>query len=171
MPSGKVHDRITVTTAMLSVPAWYLLASTTTLPVYVGAIAAYIFSGYLLSDDLDTNSLALKRWGLLRFIWTPYRKLIPHRSWLSHGLIVGPFLRVLYLELVTWLAARGMLWLVNEWLIRINRDATLESLSIWIASILYHHSIWTAWCLAGLILGGLAHSLADWLWSGLKKIW
>jgi uncharacterized metal-binding protein len=171
MPSGKVHDRITITTAVVSAPFWYLLAPTNTFPLYIASIGAYIFSGYLLSDDLDTKSVALNRWGKLGFIWTPYRKLIPHRSWLSHGLIVGPVGRVIYLSAVLWLIARCILWLVNEWLFRINRDKTLEQASIWLASVLYHNSAWVEWCLVGLILGGVAHSLADRIWSGVKRVW
>lgn len=171
MPSGKVHDRITITAAVLSVPAWFMLAPTSTFPTYIGALTAFVLSGYLLSDDLDTKSLALKRWGPLRFIWTPYRKLVPHRSWLSHGIVVGPIGRVVYISLAAWLIARGVLWLVNEWLIRVNRDSVLQSVSIWIASSLYHHAAWTLWCFCGLILGGIAHSVADWLWSGFKRIW
>jgi len=47
---------------------------------------------------LDLVSLPFKRWGLLRFIWIPYQRLIPrHRHWLSHGIIVGSALRLAYL--------------------------------------------------------------------------
>ena len=171
MPSGKVHDRITVATAILSAPVWFFTEPVTTFPAYAAALSAYVFSGVMLSDDLDTKSVALKRWGALKFIWTPYRRIVPHRSWLSHGLVVGPLGRIVYIAVVVWVLARCVLWLVNEWLMRIDRDSILERVSVWIASALYHHSAWTVWCLWGLILGGIAHSLADWLWSGLKRAW
>ena len=74
MPSGKTHDRLTVVTAAAAVPVWWLYAPDRDVPALVVTLAAYVFSGFWLSDDLDTNSIAYKRWGALRFLWWPYRK-------------------------------------------------------------------------------------------------
>ena len=34
--------------------------------------------GLHISPDLDTHSIAIKRWGILQRLWWPYQKLIPH---------------------------------------------------------------------------------------------
>src|ERR1700709_901538 len=96
MPSGKVHDKITVVTAALAVPVWWFAAPAKDYVSLIVALGSYIFSGFWLSDDLDTNSVSYKRWGAFRWLWWPYQKLVPHRSWGSPGLGVGPLNRVLY---------------------------------------------------------------------------
>lgn len=40
-----------------------------------------------------------------RMYWTPYSRLIPHRSWVSHAPIIGTLIRLLYLLPVTLPAA------------------------------------------------------------------
>jgi uncharacterized metal-binding protein len=95
MASGKVHDRaITVTTPVI------LAAAIASGHAEVGLIvtASYYLAGMYLSPDLDLVSRPFKRWGLLRFVWLPYRRLIPfHRHWLSHGPVVGSAVRLVYL--------------------------------------------------------------------------
>ena len=59
--------------------------------------AAFLIGGLWLSPDLDTHSRALKRWGILKGLWWPYQKAIPHRSIFSHGPFLGTTLRVSYL--------------------------------------------------------------------------
>ena len=86
MPSGKVHDRITVVAAAVSAPAWATAAwaspgiSPAAKDWTVGAalVVSLLFSGLLLSPDLDLDSSIYKRWGPFRFIWWPYQKLMPH---------------------------------------------------------------------------------------------
>ncbi len=55
------------------------------------------FGIFMLSPDLDTKSKSYARWGILRFIWIPYRKIMKHRSFLSHFPIVSSFIRAFYL--------------------------------------------------------------------------
>lgn len=98
---------------------WYLPPETRPLAWLV--IASYTFSGIWLSSDLDVESSAYRRWGPLRWLWWPYQKLVPHRSWISHGLGVGPLLRVAYLLEMLWL----LLWGCN------SRYARLELLWRW----------------------------------------
>jgi len=49
---------------------------------------------------------------VLRVLWLPYQKLIPcHRHWLSHGVIVGSVVRLLYLAallLPLWVIFPGL---------------------------------------------------------------
>jgi uncharacterized metal-binding protein len=95
MASGRNHDRaITVTTPVI------LAAAIASGHADVGLItsAAYYISGMYLSPDLDLISRPYKRWGLLRWLWLPYQKLIPrHRHWLSHGPVIGSLVRLFYL--------------------------------------------------------------------------
>ncbi|HZU76819.1 MAG TPA: metal-binding protein [Dehalococcoidia bacterium] len=171
MPSGKVHDRITLVTAAAAVPLWWTLLSAKNPLAFLVGLAAYLFSGFWLSDDLDTASLCYKRWGLLRCLWWPYRKIVPHRSWLSHGLGVGPLLRVGYFAVMVWAAARGILWLVNRYVMPVDRDTVLHHAGADVAWLLLAHPVWTWYALAGLILGGVAHTIADAVVSFAKHIW
>ena len=60
----------------------------------------FVIGGLWLSPDLDTKSLALKRWGILKIIWLPYRKIIPHRSIFSHGPLIGTAIRISYIGII-----------------------------------------------------------------------
>src|SRR5687767_13587351 len=95
MPSGKVHDAITVALAApVSLVAYYVTGS------WIASLicgAAFIFGGLMFGPDLDTISRPYARWGPARTIWLPYRYFFPHRSRFSHGLIFGALLRVVYL--------------------------------------------------------------------------
>ena len=175
MPSGKVHDRITMLTAAVSLPVWWMVSPAPSAAInahsYVAGVAMYLFSGFYLSDDLDTKCVALKRWGPLQFIWTPYQKLVPHRHWISHGLCVGPILRVAYFLAALWLIARGGLWLVNEYVTPVNRDTVLTHSAAWLVAVAFHHPVVFGWALAGLVLGGVVHTVADSVVSGVKRVW
>jgi len=57
----------------------------------------------MFGPDLDLHSVQYKRWGPL-LLWIPYQNSTP--SLLSHGLIVGTTLRVLYLA--SWLGILGI---------------------------------------------------------------
>ena len=96
MAQGREHDRAT---ALVSLPVG--LGTALLLNWHSGLIAAAAFSfgGLWLSPDLDTRCRALQRWGPLQFIWWPYRRLIPHRSLLSHGPLIGTSLRLMLLLL------------------------------------------------------------------------
>lgn len=171
MPSGKVHDAITVVTAALAVPAWYVLSPDRDPLPLAAVLGAYVFSGLYFSDDLDTRSAPYRRWGPFRFLWWPYQKLVPHRSWISHGVGIGPLLRVVYFGLMLWATARGILWVLLREGVRVNRDAILGSL--WTRGVAWTlaHPSTTFWIAVGLVLGGIAHSLADTIVSFAKKVW
>ena len=171
MPSGIVHDRITIVTAAASVPVWWALSASHDPAPLCFVLGSYVFSGFWLSDDLDTKSTAYKRWGILKWLWLPYRKLVPHRSWLSHGMGIGPMLRAIYFMFMLWLAAKGVLWLANREGAHFNRDAILEN--YWhngLAWTLAHPS-YTLWIMTGLVFGGVVHSVADGITTFLKKAW
>lgn len=100
MASGKEHDQST----MLWVTPFAIFIGFF-LDLHGGLIAGATFflGGLWLSPDLDTNSLAIKRWGILKNLWWPYQKIIPHRSFLSHSPLLGTALRLSYLFMLTTL--------------------------------------------------------------------
>src|SRR5262249_45965301 len=103
MPSGEVHDRITVIGAAVAAPVWWLLTPPPPERTAGGTlVCATLFSGLMLSPDLDLDSSIYRRWGPLRFLWWPYQKAIPHRSRLSHSFVLGPLLRLAYFLFLVW---------------------------------------------------------------------
>ncbi|MCX7925675.1 MAG: metal-binding protein [Fimbriimonadales bacterium] len=167
MPSGKVHDWVTIGTALGAIPLTGMYLPPETRPLAWLAIASYTFSGVWLSSDLDVDSSAYRRWGPLRVLWYPYQKLVPHRSWVSHGLGIGPILRVAYLIAVLLLLIFGLNWVLARIGLALQVDAH---------SWLLHATDWIftyqreAWALViGLVAGGAAHSLLDFAHTRLKR--
>jgi uncharacterized metal-binding protein len=94
MASGENHDR----SILFTTPIIGIIGVSHSLELGIIAASAHLLGGLYLSPDLDLKSKPLKRWGVLRVLWLPYQKLIPcHRHWLSHGVIVGSVVRLLYL--------------------------------------------------------------------------
>ena len=94
MASGRNHDRA----ILFTTPIIGIIGVSRSLELGIVAAAAHIVAGLYLSPDMDLESKPYKRWGWLRWIWIPYQKLIPcHRHWLSHGIIIGSVIRLLYL--------------------------------------------------------------------------
>lgn len=99
MANSRTHDRsISIATVPYALVAVWLTGNH---GYGVVSAIAFLWSGLYLSPDLDIRSDPFKRWGLLKWYWLPYQKLIPHRSIWSHGPIIGSQLRVLYLA-VPW---------------------------------------------------------------------
>ena len=120
MASGRAHDRATLLfSALLGVSAAVIWGLDTGLV----AAAACVIGGLWLSPDLDTHSNALRRWGPLRGLWCPYRRLIPHRSLWSHGPLIGTALRLMLL--LGW-------WVVLSLLIGWPTNAGLPQLVSWL---------------------------------------
>ena len=98
MALGSEHDKVI---KILSIP-FGLLMSLIFANVGLGVTSsiAFLLGGLFLSPDLDTYSKPLKRWGILKVLWGPYRKLIPHRSFLSHSPFLGTALKVIYIIVI-----------------------------------------------------------------------
>ena len=94
MPSAKTHDVITFMLAAPAAAAAYAATARISAAVIVGL--SFLFGGLMFGPDLDTVSRQYSRWGVLRFLWFPYRSFFAHRSRFSHGLIFGALLRVFY---------------------------------------------------------------------------
>ena len=135
MASGSNHDRGTRWLALpFGLLCWPILG-------WIGSVTAalaFLIGGLLLSPDLDTHSLPTRRWGPLRLLWWPYRKLLRHRSLLSHGPFIGTLGRLAYggalvLVLAGLLTPWGaptpnalLLWSLQRW----QQDPTLVLLAL-----------------------------------------
>jgi len=94
MPSGRTHDAITLMLAAPAAAVGYVSTGSLISAILVGS--AFVFGGMMFGPDLDTISRQYSRWWAFRFLWLPYRSFFKHRSRLSHGLIFGALIRVIY---------------------------------------------------------------------------
>lgn len=148
MPNGLTHDKITILVAIAAIPIGMqmLPAEPESLNKLAVGITAHILSGMACSPDMDTDSISFHRWGILRFLWIPYQKIVPHRSWISHGWIIAPTIRLAYLgallyALVCLLALQSERW-VGWWV-------AVQQWQYWV------------WFIGGWFLGSISHSIAD----------
>lgn len=169
MPSGKVHDRITVAAAVLSVPVWWQFAPPPR-DWTVGAmlIGAMLFSGLALSPDLDLDSSIYRRWGPFRFIWWPYQKVVKHRSWVSHSFLLGPLIRTVYFLFMFW----GLLRITSYFLAQViafDRNSLFRHGGDAAANLWRTHPQHFQMLLLGLFLGAALHSAADLMPTSFKR--
>jgi uncharacterized metal-binding protein len=170
MPSGKVHDRITLVGAVAAGAAWYFLAPPPKEPAScVALVGMTLFSGLMLSPDLDLHSSVYNRWGPLKFIWLPYQKLIPHRSPLSHSYLLGPLLRVVYFLFTGWLLLRLGTFIAAQFTNNINRGDITKQYTDGLLWLWNYHPIPVQYAAAGLILGTFLHVAADTIVTGVKR--
>ena len=102
MASGRQHDRATWALALPFGLLWWPWLGPS------GAITGglgFLIGGLLLSPDLDTRSHATRRWGFLKLLWWPYRRILSHRSLFSHSPLLGTSLRLAYLAGMVLLAS------------------------------------------------------------------
>lgn len=175
MPSGRTHDSITLWSLPLLAGLTFASTQSSSLTLFVSG--SYLFSGLMFGPDLDVYSRQYKRWGLLRWIWLPYRRSMRHRSFWSHGPIAGTIVRVAYLliwvgllgsggiiagAIVVQLAGKSTNWfaLAQQW---------------WSSSIVFlsqsplQYPTEAIAIALGLELGALSHSLSDWLTSTYRR--
>src|ERR1044071_4254313 len=98
MPSGRTHDRITFILALPTAAVTYYFTRDWILTSIV--TVGLLFGGLMFGPDLDTQSVHYTRWGPVRFIWWPYKVALAHRSRLSHGILFGTIIRIIYFLLV-----------------------------------------------------------------------
>ena len=173
MPNARTHDVITVVTGVVLAPFPYMNAlAQGHLPATAGVdtaifVSAHLLSGIMFSPDLDVDSAIDNRWGIFYWIWRPYMWLVPHRRWLSHGLILPPLLRLLYFGSVLSLLSIAAAWLFAQVGIVIPQYHLYVSRYLWGLTEQYPRESWLI--IFGFITGGAAHTIADWLGTGGKR--
>lgn len=155
---------ITLVTGVALAPVCFVLLPDHSLATALTISGAHLISGLLFSCDLDIDSIEYRRWGPLRIIWWPYKESVPHRSWLSHGLLIGPLLRLAYFGAILY----AVLWLV---LTLTDNRPLLAELQQRFGQTLREHPGQTYAFLFGFVLGGAAHSIPDWISTGTKRAW
>ncbi len=166
MPSGRTHDRITLWS--LPVVAGLTFGQTNSSRLTLLIAGSFLFSGLMFGPDLDIQkSYHIQRWGWLGWLWLPYQKSLHHRSFLSHGPLIGTAVRIIYLGMWMVLFGVPLIWLTQEvwefeWSLSRVAKAILRSLS-------QESTEWlTIYC--GLELGAMTHYMADWGASTYKRI-
>ena len=164
MPSGRTHDRITMYTLpfVAGVTFWQTRSSNATLLVAGG----FLFGGLMFGPDLDIYSVQFQRWGFLRWIWLPYQKSLRHRSFLSHGPIIGTILRILYLGCLLAILAISLLTIAQK---LGNLSFTWQDLGGTVGRSLVDYDTEYIALFLGLELGAMSHSLCDWGGSAYKR--
>lgn len=144
MPAGRIHNQATLWIA----PVAAISAAVALEDLRVGAaVGVGVLAGLFFSPDLDVDGATMSDWimqvwfgKLPRFIWRalwfPYAKLLPHRSFLSHGPVISTLLRMAYFYVIVHIASIG----------KISLPAP---------------SYWTLWGLVGLVISDCLHWAMD----------
>ncbi len=127
---------------------------------------SFLIGGLMFGPDLDIYSCQYQRWGWFKFIWLPYQKSLRHRSFLSHGPLIGTALRILYLAI--WITVIGVLGLTIAEKIGNLAGNWQEAVLGWGRSISEHYIEFIA-IYVGLELGAMSHYLSDWGGSAYKQ--
>jgi uncharacterized metal-binding protein len=97
---GASHDAATALLALAAYPVYRHAPD-----VGLALAGGILLGGLLFSPDLDLgHSKPSRRWGVLRWLWEPYRLLHPHRG-RSHTYLYGPLSRLAYFTLIAVLFA------------------------------------------------------------------
>ena len=171
MPSGKTHDAITWLAAVPTAGAAWLLTGSVLLAAVV--TAATLFGGLMFGPDLDIQSRQYTRWGVFRFIWWPYKVVFRHRSRLTHGIVFGTLIRVLYFVGMLALISAAGFYIYMTSAVGQPPDAA-QFAAAWqgFEAGLRWQGAFTDFALAtfaGLWWGAATHTLADVIWSMLRK--
>ncbi len=165
MPSGRTHDQITLWCLPMVAGFTYNQTHSGDLTLLVSG--SFLLGGLMFGPDLDIYSRQYQRWGWLRWIWLPYQKSLHHRSFLSHGPLIGTALRLLYFA--SWVAMFAALVLIAgkvgwgwQWRWAVITEA--------IAQFLRQYSTELLAVYIGLELGAMSHSLSDWTGSTYKRL-
>ena len=170
MPSGRTHDLITILLAAPTVAVAYYFTNDVTITLVV--TAAMIFGGLMFGPDLDIQSRQYTRWGPLRFLWWPYKVILPHRSRLSHSILIGTQIRVIYFLAVVTLLVVVCLYVREVYIY--DKPAGLGEVQGFFAQVWKVFSeIKRSYLIAafiGLWVGATSHTVSDVLGSFFKSV-
>jgi uncharacterized metal-binding protein len=94
MPGYRTHDKAaSIATPIIIVASAQLIS----VPDAIAVGVAFWLANRYLSPDLDIDSIMNKRWGVLRFVWWPYKRMFQHRSFWTHSGPISATVRFIYL--------------------------------------------------------------------------
>ena len=169
MPSGKTHDFLTfLFVPLIGLIFYYLFPKDLTVTFL--AVISFLFGGLMFSGDLDLKSKPYKRWGIFKFIWIPYRKMVTHRSPLSHNILIGTLFRLAYFGLVMFLfvsiaVIAGNYFIGRQWDIITAKESKEVFRFLSGQSPVYIGAVFS-----GIFGGAALHTISDIVWSSLKKL-
>ncbi len=100
MPSYDTHRRFNYTVLLIIAAVLYFKKLLIFEPMQFLVLGAGFFVGTeFITPDLDIESKAIKRWGIFRVIWIPYKILFKHGK-SSHNIVYGAVVRLLYIGLI-----------------------------------------------------------------------
>jgi len=168
MPSGKVHDKIAIISTIPVFITGYSLFNISMDKCIILTLCT-LFSQLMFGPDLDAKSTQYKRWGLFRWIWLPYRKIFRHRSRFSHGLILGPILRCIYLLCFAFITIIGINFLLYKYF---NITVALKMLYIIKKIVLKLHCFnpFILLVISGFFIGAAIHTLTDKIMSFFNNL-
>jgi uncharacterized metal-binding protein len=125
------------------------------------ALIGYLFGTYYLSPDLDLRSRSYYRWKYIRFIWHLYQKTFSHRSFWTHGIIIGDIIRILYLIFIISILLTPIFIFFDVDVLKLYNTfiTNYDFFSPFIISFV-----------SGIFLASLLHIVSDKLVSYIKKI-
>ncbi len=170
MPNAPTHDLITLVTAAAADAAYFRFAPSPQPSLALLFTVSYVFAGYACAGDLDLKSTEYHRWGPLKFLWLPYQWLVPHRSWVSHGLLLGGILRALYLGVVAALLTFSGYWLYRQFSPQaLDPFSATRSQMMGFFGFAKDHPRESLALFSGFVLAGTTHSIADVISTWLKR--
>ena len=162
---------MTIIAAAVAAPVWWFCVSNPAPRVAECATlcGTILFSGLMLSPDLDLDSSIYRRWGPLRFLWWPYQKVMPHRSIFSHSFVVGPLIRLLYFFVLVYGFWRMGSYFVSLALPGFDRNGISQAWTGTLFGLWKTHPHIAYMALTGIFVGTGLHVGADLIVTGLKR--
>jgi len=167
MPSGKTHDRISL---FFFIPfasiVWTLSKDWGFIVLFS---VSYLFSCFMFSGDLDLVSIQSKRWGFFKWIWIPYRKMLSHRSSLSHGMLLGTVFRLFYLGIFL-VIFYSLVYIVTVKYSPSTNTELLTKTEYTYKFLKAQNPMYFFTIFMGLLAGGALHTISDLIVSKVKRI-
>ncbi|NKF08019.1 metal-binding protein [Clostridium gasigenes] len=169
MASGKTHDKITVIMSPFAAGIFFLINFSKSKDIgniiafTILGVAVYIFGGYMFSGDVDIESVEFNRWGPLKVIWRLYQRLFSHRSIFTHGFILGPAIRILYVYGI-YLIICALLYALD--VINLSTSQLIKATALFMEE----NKQLSFNIIVALFLGSGLHTLTDLIYSFFKKI-
>jgi uncharacterized metal-binding protein len=168
MPGATVHDAVTVAAISFVNGVYWHIQPHQHVAAAFWFTGTFLVAGYACAGDLDVKSREHRAWGPLRIIWLPYRVLVPHRSWIAHGMVTGGLIRTAYLACAITAILVVAVWGVDLLGQHFGPAAITAGLWRHAVTAIYNHTASALAAFAGFIAAGALHSFTDLLGSAVK---